>query len=36
VSRKVYKEFNACDNSISPSDPMGSLDVFNFLEGGLF
>ncbi len=28
--RKVYKELNIYNNSISPSDPTGSLDDFNF------
>lgn len=33
--RKIYKEIHICNNSIFPSDPTGSLDVFNFL-GGFF
>ncbi len=33
--RKTYKDLISYNNSIFPSDPTGSLDVFNFL-GGFF
>jgi hypothetical protein len=34
-NRKTYKDLISYNNSIFPSDPTGSLDVFNFL-GGFF
>jgi hypothetical protein len=34
-NRKTYKDLISYNNNIFPSDPTGSLDVFNFL-GGFF